>query len=492
MPMKALVRHFLYAAGLVLLGMLCVVVLGYAVMLQHLPELKPWHTVELTEDFHAGSQTAAFSAYLEAEDRVFAEMHDKILEHTPPEDRFAFNRYNPGSLSDPELVEPNWNRTFELGGPAARGGVLLLHGLSDSPYSLRSIGEQLNEEGWKVLGMRLPAHGTIPGALRNYDRDDARAATRIGMRHLKDQLGEDAPLIIVGYSSGATLAADYALQTRNHPDLPGIDGLILLSPAFAVAPIAALAKWQSRVGKLLGIDKLAWQIVTPEFDPYKYNSFAVHAGDQIYQLTLEVDQQLLLAHRNGPIEGFPPTLAFQSVADATVHAPAVATRLLGRLGENGSALVLYDINRHTDVEPLYRSDTGSWVAELISGATGYSITLLTNRDSDTDSVEAITRPAGASTTAREHLDLKWPSNVYSLAHVALCFPPDDPVYGAAKNDDGKLLDIGAVELRGETGVLAISASLLSRLRHNPFYSYQALRIRQFAQRIIRTHSSSQH
>ena len=36
---------------------------------------------------------------------------------------------------------------------------------------------------------------------------------------------------------------------------------------------------------------------------------------------------------------------------------------------------------------------------------------------------------------------------------------------------------------GETGVLAIPASLLTRLRHNPFYSYQARRIREFAAKI---------
>jgi hypothetical protein len=73
--------------------------------------------------------------------------------------------------------------------------------------------------------------------------------------------------------------------------------------------------------------------------------------------------------------------------------------------------------------------------------------------------------------------------VFALSHVAIPFPLDDPVYGVG-SDDGKLLNIGGAELRGETGVLAISATLLTRLRHNPFYSYQMSRIREFADQIV--------
>ena len=75
--------------------------------------------------------------------------------------------------------------------------------------------------------------------------------------------------------------------------------------------------------------------------------------------------------------------------------------------------------------------------------------------------------------------------------VSICgsarVPPDDPVYGV-RGEDSKLLNIGGIELRGETGVLAIPATLLTRLRHNPFYSYQADRVREFADQIVKTHS----
>ena len=271
-------------------------------------------------------------------------------------------------------------------------------------------------------------------------------------------------------------------------DLPTVDGLILMSPAFAVAPIAALAIWQARIGNWLGIDKLAWQTVLPEFDPYKYNSFAVRAGDQIYRFTQEINQKLLVLQRNNATERFPPTLVFQSVTDATVEPSAAVTRVLDRLAANGSALVLYDINRHSDAAPLYAPNVGGWIQERLANPTNYSVTLITNRSPESNQVDAITRPPGASETVRQGLGLAWPSNVFALSHVSIPFPPDDPVYGAS-GKNGELLHIGGIELRGETGVLAIPASLLSRLRHNPFYAYQAERIREFARQISDAHSS---
>ena len=480
--MSALLRRLLYAAALILCGALCVVALGYALMLRSFPDLEPWHEADLEEDFHADLKIDSLAEYLEVEARAFAEVSEKIVERLRPEDRFAFNRFTPGSFSDPAQVQPNWNRTFELTQPNPRGGVLLLHGLSDSPYSLRSIGQQLHAAGWLVLGLRMPAHGTAPGAMRNFDRADARAAVRIGMRHLQQQLGKDDPIIIVGYSNGAALASDYAVAAIGNADLPDVDGLILMSPAFAVAPIAAFAIWQARIGALLGIDKLAWQIVMPEFDPYKYNSFAVRSGDQIYRFTERLDHQLLALQQSDAASSFPPTLVFQSVTDATVQPTAVVTRVLDRLAGEDSELVLYDVNRHSDAEPLYAPGIGSWVRERLAEPTRYTVTLVTNQSSESDQVEAVTRKAGASKIARQSLDLIWPAGVFALSHVAIPFPPDDPVYGV-RGDKGRLLNIGGAELRGETGVLAIPATLLTRLRHNPFYSFQARRILEFCDHI---------
>ena len=75
--------------------------------------------------------------------------------------------------------------------------------------------------------------------------------------------------------------------------------------------------------------------------------------------------------------------------------------------------------------------------------------------------------------------MSWPRGVFSLTHVALPFAPDDPVYGARHTGNRKLIYLGTSEIRGETGVLAISPGNFMRLRHNPFFGYMSGRIEQF-------------
>ncbi len=69
------------------------------------------------------------------------------------------------------------------------------------------------------------------------------------------------------------------------------------------------------------------------------------------------------------------------------------------------------------------------------------------------------------------LDMAWPSGVFSLSHVALPFPPSDPLYGSTPPDEPNQLFLGQLALRGERGVLRLPATYLLRLRHNPFYDY---------------------
>ncbi len=56
-----------------------------------------------------------------------------------------------------------------------------------------------------------------------------------------------------------------------------------------------------------------------------------------------------------------------------------------------------------------------------------------------------------------------------LSHVALPFPPDDPVYGAHRPAKPSLLYLGRPEAQRERGLLAFPASMIIRLRHNPLY-----------------------
>ncbi len=66
-----------------------------------------------------------------------------------------------------------------------KGAVVLLHGLTDTPYSLRHIAENYRQQGYVAIGIRLPGHGTVPAGLTDVDWQDWLAATRLAVREAK-------------------------------------------------------------------------------------------------------------------------------------------------------------------------------------------------------------------------------------------------------------------------------------------------------------------
>ena len=71
--------------------------------------------------------------------------------------------------------------------------------------------------------------------------------------------------------------------------------------------------------------------------------------------------------------------------------------------------------------------------------------------------------------------LSYPADIYSLSHTALPFPADDPLYGN-RPSGRRVVQLGAIAVRGERNALVLSQDSLSRLSYNPFYAYMAARI----------------
>lgn len=479
----SVLRKILWALGFALAGVLLAGVAVYAFYIDHLPELSRWHTTALKSEFRAGDGTGNWADWIAREDRLFAELRGAIYDQPQAGESRNASRYTVGALADPTKEPRDWNRSFELLAPQPRGGVLLIHGLSDSPYSLRDIAEQLHAAGWSVVALRLPGHGALPSGLRDVRWEDWAAAVRIGARHLKDVVGE-RPILLAGYSTGAALAVEYALSRLQGEAVPAAAGLLLFSPAIDVSPAAGYAVWQARAARWLGIPKLEWTDVAPEYDPYKFNSFPVNAGDQVWRLTQRIQTQLDTLGRGAPVAGVPPILAFQSVADATVSTPAVVRQLLSRLAADGHELVLYDINRHAEARPFFQPAALAVRQDLLDGQPlPFGVTALSNATPDTNQIGEFRRAAGQSQRSERATGLAWPYGVFSLSHVALPFAPDDPVYGAAPPATSTLPYLGRLELQGERGVLSVPESALLRLRYNPFRAYQSERVRKFSELI---------
>lgn len=445
-----------------------------AYLARGLPELKIWHTHEVQNEFHADDYPDGITLtdYKALEERVFAEL-DAVV-YSDASSVGLFNRYNKDSEVYPGEVGQRWNKTFELQSEQPSGGILLIHGASDSPYSTHALAELFNRAGLYVLSVRLPGNGTIPSGLRDARLPDWLAITRMGVRHVRESIGEELPLYIAGYSVGGALAVDYSLDSITDDSLETPDRLFLYTPAIGVSAAARFSSWDLALSKLSVFEKFNWLSVEPEFDPYKFNSFAKEAGHITYLLTMQLEEKL---SRLGDASLLPPIIAFQSLVDSTIQVRTLIDGLYARLATNGSELILFDINRAHDIEHFIRNNEDQ-LAQRVTDIDNspFTYTLVTNDSGDSLQVVARTRLAGATDFSHVALDKEWPGSVYSLSHVALVFEPDDRWYGGHVSEEFKL---GTLAPRGETAILSSPIGRFMRLRHNPFFDYLAQRTLHF-------------
>lgn len=484
-----LLRKVLALLGAAVFGAIVALFSLYLAIVNRMPEIQVWHRPVLSRDFRAGDANGAeFADYLARENALFDELEIFVAERSEREegalepDMLPYDRYLSHSPSNPARHETNWNRTFVFTTEEPRGAVLLLHGLSDSPYSVRAVGELYRAQGYAVIGLRLPGHGTIPGALIEARWRDWRAAVRLAAHELNRMAGADKPFAIVGYSNGGALAVDYALGVVEGREDPAPTELILFAPAIGVSPVAALASFQRWLAYAIAFEKLAWTSISPEYDPYKFNSFPVAAGEQIHGLTTSINARIAKLALTDDLRAFPRVIAFQSIVDATLPPLIVVQGLLSRLPRNGSEIVLFDINRLSVAQDfLGHVDEAPWRSIGRTEDLPFHISFITNESDHSLAVVERRRLAGAPPGpqgwSRTPVGLEWPRGIFSLSHVAMPFPPDDPIYGlGGDDDDPRNLRLGTLEPRGERGVLTMPLDLLMRLRFNPFFGYVERRI----------------
>ena len=464
---------------LTLTGMMLIFSLSvmYVAARSSAPALQPWHTEILTEEFTedmVGHQVNNFDDYVALEERLFKQLDEQIYANSATGPAHVLERYSPGSAADPHRWQTNWNSSFELTSTPAVGGVLMLHGMSDSPYSLLALGKALNNRGYHVIGLRLPGHGTAPSGLTRVNWQDMAAATKLAMEHLTSSL-ESRPIHIIGYSTGASLALDYTLNALEVESATTPASLMLISPAIRIHPTAALAGFKNFLSVLPGLGGLAYLSVMAEFDPFKYNSFATNAGAQVHHITRNVDRRLQkLAQNTLAVDKLPPILVFKSTVDSTVTTDAVVDNLLKLLPADRNELVLFDINRNAAIKStLLVSDPGPLTRRLMSNPDlPFAVTFVTNENPHSTRVVAQHKtPYSRQAESVENLEVSWPRDVVSLSHIALPFPPDDPLYGQFPPPDNDLVYLGNLAFKGEQGLLKLPPQWLLRMRHNPFYSY---------------------
>ena len=115
---------------------------------------------------------------------------------------------------------------FSHDGDGAAGdiGVLVSHGFTGTPQSMRPWAEHLAGEGFTVRLPRLPGHGTTWQELNRTRFEDWYAAVVTAFLELGERC---AKVVVAGLSMGATLVTRLAEERGGE-----VAGLMLINPAF--------------------------------------------------------------------------------------------------------------------------------------------------------------------------------------------------------------------------------------------------------------------
>ena len=200
--------------------------------------------------------------------------------------------------------------------------VVLFHGLSDSPFFLRSIAQSIHQQGSNVVVALVPGHGKKQA---DKDMQDAGLADR-WRAHVSEiidfssALGEQ--VYIGGFSTGGVLATEYLLLNPQ-----AAKGLVLFSGALAL---------DSSVESLANIWGIQWlaKILDGEYEtqgpnPFKYPRVARFAAFELTEVIFSVRE---LIEQGAPLNF--PIFAAHSLADKTTPITGVKNLMAANKGNN--------------------------------------------------------------------------------------------------------------------------------------------------------------
>ncbi|HWC31739.1 MAG TPA: alpha/beta fold hydrolase [Actinomycetota bacterium] len=202
---------------------------------------------------------------------------------------------------------------------AGPSGVLLLHGFTGNPASMRVVGAWLAERGHSVSAPRYPGHGTRWQDLADTTWEDWAGEAE---RALEDLAGRTDGLVVLGQSMGGAMALHLA---ANRADV--VRGVALvnpyvldrrIAPAFLLSPV--LRSWKGVGG----------DIKKAQADELAYPRIPMRAIAQLAAFLKVVRRELRQVRQ--------PLILFRSVQDHVVPKGS-AEFILERVGSTKKELV---------------------------------------------------------------------------------------------------------------------------------------------------------
>ena len=218
-------------------------------------------------------------------------------------------------MSEPP-VRPGCEPFSLAGGPV---GVLMVHGFTGSPASMRPIGEWLSAQGLSVEGVRLPGHGTDIADLRARRWTEWVDEAARGLRALRQGC---RTVVAFGQSMGASVVLS-VVASRPHE----VEGIALTNPYVFDARLLAVPVGRRVIRDWKGI---ANDIARPGQEEQGYERTPVAAIAELSEMMRFVRSALPEIHQ--------PIVVFRSATDHVIPS-SNATKVLRRIGSARKQLV---------------------------------------------------------------------------------------------------------------------------------------------------------
>jgi pimeloyl-ACP methyl ester carboxylesterase len=258
--------------------------------------------------------------------------------------------------------------------------VVLFHGLSDSPFFLRSIAQAIFEQGDNVVVALVPGHGLVSA---DSDMEDPELANRwrkhvTAVVDIAADLGEKE--FIGGFSTGGALATEYVLL---HPNK--LKGLMLFSGALR---LDSTAETMANVWGMRWIaKKMDGDYATQGRNPYKYPAVSTYAAFQLVDVIMsirelieekvELNLPIFVAHSQADvttlIKGVKDLMAYNKGVNRFFEIPASENVCHADLVVSAKQLVdmHYDKTDLEEIKPCSVPNANPQHAEMIKAALAY-------------------------------------------------------------------------------------------------------------------------
>ncbi len=198
--------------------------------------------------------------------------------------------YQQLALQNNWLETPTVNQLlapFELKHANSDKAVLLMHGLTDTPFSYHDLAQFFYQQGFTVRTLLLPGHGTAPSDLLDVDFEKWQQAANYAIERT---LGDFEQVYLGGFSTGGALIFDYLMQHKQVDKK--IKGLFMWSPASkAKSNLAWLAQYVD------AIPFIDWIDLDADIDFAKYESFPYNAAAQVHELMSRIVEDQAMENR---------------------------------------------------------------------------------------------------------------------------------------------------------------------------------------------------